>query len=344
MVKRVRLSFAKGLEVEFSDRDRAIKQVYELGEKGTRYPMVVFGPEGCGKTSWLLQAVEILKELKFDVVYFNPLRRRFDVDVGIEGLKQKALEIIKQVAAEHELARLVWLVIDFANEALKHRRRKLAIIVDDVFHLIGSREAAAIVKGLLEVIEHPIESYENIVAIVATSEGLSKREIGRHRWGWLTPMWNMSKKGFEELYERLSRPKPSFEEIWNLAGGNPETLQRLYQANWNVKVVVEELARRKELSREFVGRWRKWLEAAVEEIDVVDEADFPSELREELIKRNLIVYDLFDRDPVFWIDVPPPEKELEIGVGRYVAWQTPLHREAVKSVLEKHSSPHTYQP
>jgi hypothetical protein len=31
MVKRVRLSFAKGLEVEFIDRDRAIKQVYELG-------------------------------------------------------------------------------------------------------------------------------------------------------------------------------------------------------------------------------------------------------------------------------------------------------------------------
>ena len=139
MVKRVRLSFAKGLEVEFIDRDRAIKQVYELGGKGTRYPMVVFGPEGCGKTSWLLQAVEILKELRFDVVYFNPLMRRFDVEVGIEGLKQKALEIIKQVAAEHELARLVWLVIDFANEALKHRRRKLAIIVDDTFHLIGSR-------------------------------------------------------------------------------------------------------------------------------------------------------------------------------------------------------------
>ena len=53
-MKRVRLPFAKGLEVEFCDRVRGIKQVYEFAERGTAYPIVVYGPEGCGKTSWLL--------------------------------------------------------------------------------------------------------------------------------------------------------------------------------------------------------------------------------------------------------------------------------------------------
>jgi len=33
MVKRVRLSFAPGLEVEFVDRDRAIQQVIEWSER-----------------------------------------------------------------------------------------------------------------------------------------------------------------------------------------------------------------------------------------------------------------------------------------------------------------------
>jgi hypothetical protein len=36
-----------------------------------------------------------------------------------------------------------------------------------------------------------------------------------------------------------------------------------------------------------------------------------------------------------WIDQPPPERELEIGVGRYVAWQTPLYREAVNRLLNR---------
>jgi hypothetical protein len=33
-----------------------------------------------------------------------------------------------------------------------------------------------------------------------------------------------------------------------------------------------------------------------------------------------------------WIDTPP-EVDLEIGVGKYVAWQTPVHREAVRRTL-----------
>jgi len=43
---------------------------------------------------------------------------------------------------------------------------------------------------------------------------------------------------------------------------------------------------------------------------------------------------LYPRNKDLWIDDPPPEKDLDIGVGRYVAWQTPLHREAVRKALE----------
>ena len=61
-MRRIRLPFARGLEVEFADRERALRQAYELTERGTRYPIVVFGPEGCGKTAWLRQAAEVLRE------------------------------------------------------------------------------------------------------------------------------------------------------------------------------------------------------------------------------------------------------------------------------------------
>jgi len=42
---------------------------------------------------------------------------------------------------------------------------------------------------------------------------------------------------------------------------------------------------------------------------------------------------VWDRDEYFWIDVPPPEKDPELGIGRRYAWQSPLHREAVRRVL-----------
>jgi hypothetical protein len=47
-VKRIKLEIAPGVETEFVDRDRAIAQVVEWAERGTRFPIVIFGPEGCG--------------------------------------------------------------------------------------------------------------------------------------------------------------------------------------------------------------------------------------------------------------------------------------------------------
>jgi len=44
---------------------------------------------------------------------------------------------------------------------------------------------------------------------------------------------------------------------------------------------------------------------------------------------------MYDRDQYFWIDTPPPKRDLELGVGENVAWQTPIHREAVRRALTK---------
>jgi hypothetical protein len=51
--------------------------------------------------------------------------------------------------------------------------------------------------------------------------------------------------------------------------------------------------------------------------------------------RNLIIY-IYRRGPALWVDQPPPpERDSELGVGRSVAWQTPIHREAVRMALRE---------
>jgi hypothetical protein len=99
-------------------------------------------------------------------------------------------------------------------------------------------QAAAYVKGLLNTIEHPLHDYEKMVVLVATSKGVSRREIGRHRWADLMPMWNMGREGFEQLYEQIPGPKPDVEEAWRLTGGNPEMLANLHRAKWDVEAVA----------------------------------------------------------------------------------------------------------
>ena len=110
--------------------------------------------------------------------------------------------------AEEAAGRVAWAIFDFVRKVLKTRKTKIAIVADDVFQAIGLDKAAAYVKGLLNTIEHPVYDYENIVVLVATSEGISRREIGRHFWAELRLMWNMPKEGFQQLYDKMPGPKP----------------------------------------------------------------------------------------------------------------------------------------
>jgi len=334
-VKRIKVEIAPGVKTEFVDRDRALAQVEEWAERGTRFPAVIFGPEGCGKTAFLRQAAAMLRELGYDVFYLHPLDRVFEAEVSPPDVKKAFLEFVERAVAEEAVGRVAWAVFDFVRKVLKTRKTKIAIVADDVFQAIGLDKAAAYVKGLLNTIEHPVYDYENIIVLVATSEGVSRREIGRHFWAELRPMWNMPKEGFHQLCEKLLGPKPPFEEAWRWTGGNPRMLGRLYENVWDFEEVVLQLMREKELTAEFVRRWRRWLEEAVKDLETPWTGDAPEELVKELEARNLIIYNMYDRRPSFWVDAPPPERDPGLGIGKNVAWQTPIHREAVRRALEK---------
>ncbi|MFB6490278.1 MAG: ATP-binding protein [Thermoproteus sp. AZ2] len=296
-------------------------------------PIVTFGPEGCGKTTILKQAAHMLRKLGYEVFYLNPLEREFLVEVDDADIKTLFFDFIRQTFSDEIWGRVVFGAIDLVRELLKRRKKKVAILADDVFQAIGLNKAAMYVNGLLGIIEYPPGEYEGVVALAATGEGVSRWEIGRHRWAELRPMWNIVREGFVQLYEKVPGPKPPFEDVWKMAGGNPWMIAKLYMADRDVRRVVSDFIQEKWLPSAFVEKWRRWLVEAVEDPDVLWDPDAPEELINELTSRNLIVYMMYPRDSYFWIDQPPPERDLEIGVGEHVAWHSPLHREAVKAVL-----------
>ncbi|MFP3348715.1 MAG: ATP-binding protein [Thermoproteus sp.] len=166
-------------------------------------------------------------------------------------------DLVRRTLEDGRWGRLALAVFDLVREILKKRRRNVAIIADGVFQAIGLDKAAAYVKGLLNTIEHPVYKYEGIVVLVATSEGISRREIGRHRWAELMPMWNMPKEGLRQLYEKLPGPKPPFEEAWRWTGGNPRMLGLLYENRWDFGKAVKEIVAKKDLTADFIRRWGK---------------------------------------------------------------------------------------
>jgi len=339
-VKRVRLSFAD-INIEFADREIALRQIMELAERGTYPVYVIYGPEGCGKTAFFKQAKTILEEeFGYNIVYVNPLARRLEEIIGYSSsLKDIVVEILKVFSEPY--SKIVDVAIGIVGEVLRRlKRTRLAILMDDIFQAVGLDKAEVYTKMLLNLIEYPPGEYERIVVLVSSSEGITRERIGRHRWATFRIIWNMSREGFKQLYDQIPGEKPQFEEIWRLTGGNPAALEQLYRYNWRFDRTIDDIAMRKNL-RIFISSLSSTeleiLKDILREPDVIIEKLRESEvqrLRMKLIELNLIV-ELWDRNQWFWIDIPPPEKDSELGIGKYFAWQTPLHREAVRRALER---------
>jgi len=104
---------------------------------------------------------------------------------------------------------------------------------------------------------------------------------------------------------------------------------------WDVERVVQALAQENKLNRfieELSQEERKWLADAVEDPDTLYQRErIP--LMDRLVELNLLLDEIHLREPKFWIDQPPHEKDLEPDIGRRAAWHTPIHREAVKRAL-----------
>ncbi len=336
--RRVRVSFA-GLEVDFVDRDRALSQVEELAEKGTFPVYVIYGPEGSGKTAFLRQAREILEgDFGYRVVYVNPLSERVS---EILQYTSSISDIVRDVlsAFPDPYSKIVDAAISIASRVLKSfSKPRLAVLMDDIFQAVGLDKAEIYVKTLLNLIEWPPASYEKIVVLVTSSEGVTRARVGRHSWATLRIMWNMNREGFMELYEKIPGGKPGFDSVWGWVGGNPRYLEKLYESGWSVERVVNDLVRDRgivNLVSDLAESEAEILEQALEDPDVLFKRYREAKgLVSKLIEGNLII-EIWDRDEYSWIDEPPLERDPELGIGRYYAWQTPLHREAVKRAMEQ---------
>ena len=173
------------------------------------------------------------------------------------------------------------------------------------------------------------------MVLIASSEGLSREYLGRHGWSSNLFIWNMCKEGFEELYTQIPADKPSVNTAWRLSGGNPRMLSILHTYGWEESRVISNVIASRNLKttlRSLSKEELKVLKEAVNDPDVLWE-NIPStnELIRLLIRLDLIS-EIPERNEDLWID-ELPEVSKELGIGEYIAWQTPIHREAIRKVI-----------
>ena len=240
-MKRIKLRFA-GLEVDFTDREAALRQFRELAERGTFPVYIIYGPEGCGKTALLKQVKVMLEEeYNYNVIYVNLLaEEESEIIQYTSSIKDVVRGTFKMFPEQY--SRIIDVAINIASQVMKRLSRpRIAVLMDDLFQAVGLDKPERYVKMLLNLIEHSSGDYDKIIVLVSSSEGITQERIGRHSWATFRILWNMSKEGF----------KISFNEVWRVTGGNPRYLEKLYGVNWDVDALINDLVNERRLV-EFV--------------------------------------------------------------------------------------------
>ncbi len=333
----------------FVDRRVELQALAEWCSRQRATPLYMYGPEGCGKTRLLREFTRRARSILGGdavVVYIDALEAS-DVRRAILSVPSIPFSLVSglvSAASPSEpigkiLSTTLSLLLDRLAETLYGRRLRdklLVLIVDDVVKAIGVDRVEWYVKHLYELMWRMREEYEPraVNFIVSTSEGKSLRLVHRHRHAHTALLWNLDRRGFEELIEKLGPPEGiDTEGLWRLLGGNPAKLLELaYNYEWGVERMLAAYSDRlldvvRRVQREGLSNL---LTSAIDDPDVLADGDSRVERLEEILVEANLVTRLG-----LLLDGGRLRPDPELGVGRHYAWQTPLYRRVLAHLLRQ---------
>ncbi|ABL78741.1 ATP-binding protein [Thermofilum pendens] len=333
--------------VRFVNRVKEIDSLRSWCSSQRATPIYLYGPEGCGKTRLLKEFVSRFEEffgedaiaIYIDALERESLSKAFLSSKSVRIATETLLSLVERfsgLAVGRALAESIVTLVEKALTKRKLEESYILIAVDDVAKAVGLDQIELYVKWLYEAMWKLYEEYKPraINMAVTTSEGESLNLVLRHRHSYIALLWNLDKRGFEELFEELNPPSSiDFETVWRLLGGNPGKLVELKVTyGWSIDDMIKDAtARLVSVAKEVRGR------GLVEQVKlIIEDPDNiwhrasveMGEAERILLRRNLIIYKGM---PTIAREDVKPDKE--IGIGEYYAWQIPSYREILKKIL-----------
>jgi len=110
-------------------------------------------------------------------MYINTLQREHTVYTDIKEVIDRIAEAVADITS-YALIKLADLIVLLANQLLKKwRKKKIALLMDEVFQAIGIDKAETYTKMLLNLIEYPQKAMKTLLLLLLLARTSLYREL-----------------------------------------------------------------------------------------------------------------------------------------------------------------------
>ena len=353
LLKSIKKYKVHGLNINLVDRDKETEIIINWICREVPWNYVVYGPWGCGKTEFARSLVSSLREIKDIVATYVDLAQT-ELDralISKPEVKDRIIEVVKEVIGGlSKLPLKVWTLLSEIHKMYKLIGKYLVIVIDEVTTSLEKHEVS--IRDYVATLDKAIHEWKeefdlkNIVIVLFTSELTMlqhfKREVGKSLA--IYEMWNLPKRDFKELLERVDCPI-KYDMLWKLSGGNPRVIYELKVFyNWNVSLWLEKLITQCWFLYVTVRRDEKLLhyfEGLLENVNNVIPVPLTVELRRQ-IRESQLTYELLKQNMI----VPLEPRHLRMTlveeyewVGEEWAWQIPAYYHVFKTIVSAKEKP-----
>ena len=325
--------------LRFVDREEELGKLLELAERGFYPVLYIYGPEGCGKTRLLREFIDRVRDRDDFVAIYIDAQSVSSIEEAVYAPPKLLQLIANAIQAMHEvvgraLAKLLPHIVKKFFEA-EIRGKHVVIAIDDVARPLGFDVIESYAKKLLDLVEWLMSrGARSAFVLTTTSEGQSLDILSRHSYVSINLIWNLPKDAFEELAQQMNPPSRGIvEEVWRLVGGNPRRLIEIATSySWCIDAWLSRLRERIEM----VYRKIRSKNLCRHLMHVIEDPDYlyteasreVEELYRLLLDENLVLY-----KKISTISGRYVAKDLDLGIGEYVAWQIPAYKHLFKEIV-----------